>query len=67
MYIVNALTDASSDHLLINFCQGSYIINKSGPIAMHEPYKSNDISCNNTFSVKKVQPSEVESYEEVNA
>ena len=29
---------------------------------MHEPYKSNDISCKNTFDVKKVWPSKVESY-----
>ena len=33
---------------------------------MHEPYKSN-MSCKNTFGVKKVQPSKVESYLEVNA
>ena len=32
---------------------------------MHELYKSNDISCKNTFSVKKVQPSEVKSYLEM--
>ena len=34
---------------------------------MHELYKSNDISCKNTFGVKKVQPSKAESYLEVNA
>ena len=27
----------------------------SGPIAMHEPYRSDDISCKNTFSVKKLK------------
>ena len=27
---------------------------------MHKPYKSEDILCKNTFSVKKVQPSKVE-------
>ena len=32
----------------------------------NEPYKSDDISCKNTFSVKKVWPSKVESYLEVN-
>ena len=26
--------------------------NHSEPVAMHEPYKSNDISCKNTFGVK---------------
>ena len=41
-------------------------VKNSGPIAMHETYKSNDISCKNTFGVKKVQPSKVESYLEVN-
>ena len=34
---------------------------------MHEPYKSNDISYKNTFGVKKVWPSNVASYMEVNA
>ena len=34
---------------------------------MHEPYKSDDISSKNTFGVKNVQPSKVESYLEVNA
>ena len=34
---------------------------------MHEPYKSDDISCKNTFGVKKVQPSKVELYLEVSA
>ena len=33
---------------------------------MHKPYKSNDISCKSIFIVKKVQPSKVESYLEVN-
>ena len=42
-------------------------VKNSGLIAMHEPYKSNDISYKNTFSVKKVRPSKVESYLEVNA
>ena len=51
-----------------NFCQGNYIwVNHSGPIAMHEPYKSDDILCKNTFGVNKVQPSKVDSYLEVNA
>ena len=54
-------------YLLINFCWGSYMWgNNSVPIVMHEPYKSDDISCRNTFGVKKVQPSKVESYLEVN-
>ena len=52
-------------YLLIKFCWGS--CNDSGPIAMHEPYKSNDILCKNTFGIKKVQPSKVELYLEVNA
>ena len=42
-------------------------VKNSGPIAMHKPYKSNNISCKNTFGVKKVWPSKVESYMEVNA
>ena len=29
---------------------------------MHKPYKSDDISCKNTFGIKKVWPSKVESY-----
>ena len=33
---------------------------------MNEPYKSNDISCENTFSVKKGWPSKVKSYLNVN-
>ena len=33
---------------------------------MHEPYKSDDILCKNTFGVEKVQPSKVESYLEMN-
>ena len=37
-------------------------VNNSGLIAMHEPYKSNNILCKNTFGVKKVWPSKVESY-----
>ena len=41
-------------------------VNNSEPIAMHEPYKS-DISCKSIFGVKKVWPSKVESYLEVNA
>ena len=28
-------------------------VNTSGVKAVHEPYKSNDVSCKNTFSVKK--------------
>ena len=55
-------------YLLINFCRGSYMwVNNSGPTAMHEPYKGDDISCKNTFGVKKVRPSKVESYLELNA
>ena len=42
-------------------------VKNSGPIAMHEPYRINDISCKNVFSVKKVQSSKVQSYLEVNA
>ena len=34
---------------------------------MHKLYKSNDISCKNTFGVKKVRPGKLESYLEVNA
>ena len=34
---------------------------------MHDPYKSDDILCKNTFGVKKVWPSKVEPYLEVNA
>ena len=34
---------------------------------MNKPYKSNDISYKNTFNVKKVQQSKLESYLEVNA
>ena len=55
-------------YLLINFCQGSYMwVNNSGSMAMHEPYKIDDILCKNTFGAKKVQPSKVESYLEVDA
>ena len=57
----SALTD-------VNFYSGSYTwVNNSGSIAMHEPYKSDDILCKNTVNVKKVQPSKIESYLEVNA
>ena len=51
------------------FCRDSHIImwfENSGPIAMYEPRKSNDISCKNTFGVKIVSSSKVESYLEVN-
>ena len=34
---------------------------------MDEPYQSNDSSYKNSFGVKKLQPSKVESYLEVNA
>ena len=35
---------------------------------MHEPYKSDDMSCKkSTFGVKMVWPSNVEAYLEVNA
>ena len=33
-------------------------------MAMHEPYKSDNISCKNTFGVKKMQPSKAELYVE---
>ena len=33
---------------------------------MYKPYKTDDISSNNTLGVKKAQPSKVESYLEVN-
>ena len=51
-------------YLLINFCQGSYMwVNNSERIAMHEPYKSDDISCKKHLQLyTKVRPSEVESY-----
>ena len=42
-------------------------VNKFGPIAVNEPLQSDDISSKNTFGVKKLQPSKVESYLEVNA
>ena len=55
-------------YLLINFYRSSYMwVNNSGPIAENEPYKSDDIACKNTISVKKVWLSKVESYLEVNA
>ena len=34
---------------------------------MHEPYKTDDILYKNTFDVKMVRPSKMESYLEVNA
>ena len=41
-------------YLLINFYRDSHMwVKTSGPIAIHYHYKSNDISCNNTFGVKK--------------
>ena len=59
---------ALTDNPLINFCRGSYMyINSSGPTAMHEPFYSGDLSCKNTFGVKRVRPSKVESYLKVNA
>ena len=42
-------------------------VNNFGPMAMHEPYKSDDILCKNTFSVKKVWQSKVEPCLEVKA
>ena len=61
----SALTDVSPDQLLL--LRKLYVSQyNSGPIAMHEPYKSNDISYKNTFGIKKVQPNIVESYLEVN-
>ena len=41
-------------------------VKNSGLIAMHEPYKTNDISCKNTFGVKKVQPSKIPGSECIN-
>ena len=49
----SALNDVSSDQLLpgsLAICE-SEILDLA--IAMHEPYKSNDMSCKNTFSIKK--------------
>ena len=41
-------------YLLINFYQGSSVwVNNTGPIAMYESYKSDDISCKNIFGVYK--------------
>ena len=57
----SALTDVSYDQLLSGQL---YVVNNSGLTAMH---KSDDISRKNTFSTKKVWPSEIESYPEVNA
>ena len=55
-------------YLLINVCQDSCMwVNNSGSTAMHEPCKSDDISCKNTSGVNKVWPSKIESYLEVNA
>ena len=34
---------------------------------MYKSYKSDDILCKNTFGIKKVWPSKVKSYLEVNA
>ena len=47
----SALTDVSSDQFLLG--RYMWVIN-SGPMAMHEPYKSksDDILCKNTFGVK---------------
>ena len=46
----SALTVVYSDQ----FLQGSYkLVNNSGSIARHEPYKNDDISCIYTFSVKR--------------
>ena len=46
----SALTDVSSDQLLLG---SSMLINNSGLIAVHKPYISDDISCKNTFGVKR--------------
>ena len=55
-------------YVVINLCRGSYTwVNNSGPIAVHEPYNSNDMSCKNTFSVIKLWPSKVELQVEMNA
>ena len=47
--ISDVLTNVSSDQLLLGQL---YVSNNSGRMAMYEPYKSDDISCNNTFGVK---------------
>ena len=49
----SALTDVSSDQLLPGYLASYMWVNNSGPIAMHEFYKSNDFSCKSTFGVKK--------------
>ena len=44
----SALTDVCFDQHLPGSC---ICFNNSGPIAIHELYKTNDISCKNTFGV----------------
>ena len=41
-------------YILINFYKDNMWVKNSGPIAMHESYKSNVISYKNTFGVKRV-------------
>ena len=52
--VESVLTDVPFDQLLPG-CIAIYVtyesIHNSEPIAMHEPYKSDDISCENTFGV----------------
>ena len=57
-------------YLLINYnsCQGNCMsVNNFGPIAIYDPYKSDDTLCKNNTGVKKSQPSKVELYLIVNA
>ena len=55
--------------LLINLYRDSYMwVIDPGPVAMHEPYKSNEwyFMQKHLWCKTKVRPSEVESYLEVN-
>ena len=54
----SALSDVYSDQLLM----GKLYINQFGSIAMHELTKVMISHAKSTFSVKKMQPSKVESY-----
>ena len=57
----------SSDQFLPGYIASSMWVKSSGLMAMHEPYKSDDISCKNTSGIRKVWPGKVWSYQEVNA
>ena len=60
----SAVTDVSSDQLvLVRYMW----VNNSGPIAMHEPHKSDDISWKTPLVYEKVSSSKVESYLKGNA